>query len=243
MTEQTPSGPNFEAPGHQAPPSSWVPPTGPAVIPGQYPSNYAPVPGQYPAQPVGPYPAQPGPYPAQPGPYPAQPGPYPGQPGAYPPPAGQYQAYPPQLAPQNPYQAQPQGPENVGRGLLFASGAVVVGIVLTGILASVGYLTALTSFVISAGGVALYVKGAGTRPKKGLVPLLVLIVVGVVLSFFALSVPRAIVDYNTYFAGQGSITMVQYVTSHLFDYVSGTTAGLFVLFAALGMMGTLRRIR
>lgn len=52
MTEQTPSGPNFEAPGNQAPPSSWVPPTGPAVISGQYPSNYAPVPGPYSAQQV-----------------------------------------------------------------------------------------------------------------------------------------------------------------------------------------------
>jgi len=64
-------------------------------------------------------------------------------------------------------------------------GAVVAGIVLTVVIWRLGFIASITSFALAGGAVFLYDKGAGTVPRKGLIPLVLLILAGVVASFFA----------------------------------------------------------
>lgn len=81
--------------------------------------------------------------------------------------------------------AHPAVPENVARGMLFALGAVLGAIVLTVVLFEAGFLAGLSGLVVAAGSVALYVKGAGTAPRRGLKSLIALILVGGVVSILA----------------------------------------------------------
>lgn len=75
--------------------------------------------------------------------------------------------------------------ENVLMGLIFALAAVIGGALLTAVLWRLGFIAAITGYAIAAGAVFLYVKGSGAAPKAGLVPLILLIVGGVVFSFYA----------------------------------------------------------
>ncbi|WP_028707448.1 hypothetical protein [Propionicicella superfundia] len=176
----------------------------PSVPQGGYPSAYQPTaPGGYPSVPQGGYePAAPSGYPSVPQDgYPSAPqgGAVPGF-GAPPSAAGSYPpvappGYPPQgvaapgapvpgayAAPGVPVAQAPAGPERVGAGLLFAVGGILLGVVLSTIIWRMGFFASITSFVMAAAAIWLYGVGAKTAPRKGAVPLIVMILLGAVLA-------------------------------------------------------------
>jgi len=135
--------------------------------------------------------------------------------------------------------------ERIMRGLLLALVAVVAGVVLTVAIWRMGYIASITSFAMAAGAVYLYAKGAGTTPRKGLVPLVGLIVVGVVAAFFAVVASDAS-DVYTQFAVAGSESRVSFILDNIFrgdvlsDYAKDMA--MFAVFAVLGVFGTMRQL-
>jgi len=151
--------------------------------------------------------------------------------------------------------AVPAGPppvERVGLGLLGALGAVVAGIVLTVVIWRAGYIASITGFAMAAGAVWLYVRLAGARPRKGLIPLVLLVVAGVVASFFAVVASDLSDVYNTLIAQTSELdralapTKSEFIKDNLFrgDVLNsyGKDIAMFAGFAALGIFGTLRRL-
>ncbi len=63
-------------------------------------------------------------------------------------------------------------------------------------------MASITSFVMAAGAVFLYSRAAGSAPRKGLVPLMLLILAGVVGSFFAIVISDA---WDAYGQFQGAL--------------------------------------
>lgn len=61
--------------------------------------------------------------------------------------------------------------ENVGRGLLFATGSIVLGIVgfaiVSGVIGIYGWVTGIVAIAIPYSSIWLYRRGAGTAPKQG----------------------------------------------------------------------------
>jgi len=115
----------------------------------------------------------------------------PAPPTAYPAPGDHApSAYPPATD-------EPAEPEAVGRGLVFSLGGVVLGIVAAIVFRQLNAALSLSSmkleFVLSAvpglvmayASVWLYTKGARTGPRKGLFPLLVVIVIGILAALTA----------------------------------------------------------
>lgn len=141
--------------------------------------------------------------------------------------------------------APPRVEERIARGLLSASLAVVAGAVLTVLIWRLGYIASITSFAMAAGAVWLYALGAGATPRKGLVPLLVLIVVGVVVAFFAVIASDAS-DVYTRIVVAGSESRMSFVLNNIFrgdvlrEYT--TDMAMFGGFAVLGVFGTMRRL-
>jgi hypothetical protein len=135
--------------------------------------------------------------------------------------------------------------ENVAKGLFFALGAVLGGVVLTVVVWRIGFVAAITSYVLAAGAIYLYDKGAGTVPKRGLVPILLLIVAGVVVAFFAIVASDAWDAYDK-FGGSIGDSRVSFITNNMFrgevlrSY--GKDMAMFGVFAALGIYSTLRRL-
>jgi hypothetical protein len=135
--------------------------------------------------------------------------------------------------------------EQVGRGIFFALGAVVGGVVLTVVVWRLGFIASITSFAMAAGAVYLYDKGAGTTPRKGLVPLVALIILGVVASFFAVIASDAWDAYDAFgFALPQS--RLGFVGDNMFrgevlkEY--GKDMAMFGVFAVLGIFSTMRRL-
>lgn len=82
----------------------------------------------------------------------------------------------------------------VPRGVLWSLAAIPLGMVVAVVLWRPGFIASISSFLIAAVGVFLYTKGAGTTPKRGIVPVGAVILVGVVASFFAI-VAADLVEY------------------------------------------------
>ncbi|MDO9454703.1 hypothetical protein [Nocardioides sp.] len=153
---------------------------------------------------------------------------------------------------QSPYPTQPTPPatdtvqptERVGLGLLAALGAVVGGVALTVVIWRLGYVAAISSLVIAFGAAYLYEKAAGRSPRKGLVPLLVLIVVGVAIAFFAIVASDAWDVYDTLgITDPSRLTFVRMALTEpdvLKEY--GKDLALFGVFAVLGIIGVGRRL-
>lgn len=193
----------------------------------EFTSEPAPTPDSEPAaitQPGDPYAAAP----SQPGPAgPAQPGdPYAAAPG-----------YDPAFA------AQPEPVERVGRGLLFAVGGVLIGVVLSVIVWQLGFVASITSFVMAALAVYLYSKGAGTAPRKGIVGLMIIVLAGIFVTLVAF----IITDLWRYVLSevpdaQPADTM-SFIAANLFNgelWAAYTKDFLlFVLFGVIGVIGTL----
>ena len=136
--------------------------------------------------------------------------------------------------------------ENVARGLLFAVGAIPVAMVVSALIWKVGFVASIASFALAAGVVWLYVRGAGTTPRKGLVPVVLLIIAGVALAFLAnMSVDAS--DYWSANGGPGSGTSrLSFILDNIFrpEVISsyGKDLAFYVAFAALGTFSTIRRL-
>jgi len=137
--------------------------------------------------------------------------------------------------------------ELVSRGIVFSLGAIPVGMAAAVLIWKLGFLASISSFVIAAGAAFLYTKGAGAPPRKGLVPLVMVVLVGVVASFFAI-VASDLGEYYGTPTGQslGYPSEFDFVKANIFNFDVLSTYGnellMFVLFAALGTFSTLRRM-
>jgi hypothetical protein len=158
-------------------------------------------------------------------------------------------SFPPAAPPVAPPVAAPATvalPENVLRGMSFGFLGVVGGIVLTVVVWRLGFVAGITSLVLSAGATFLYAKGAGAPPKRGVVPLVVMIVLGVVVAFFGVIASDAWVVYDDAHGLVGSQNRISFIVDNMFrgevirSY--GKDMVWFALFGALGVYGTLRRL-
>jgi len=136
--------------------------------------------------------------------------------------------------------------ENVARGLLAATGAILVGLVLTVVVWRLGFIASITSFAMAAGAVFIYGKAAGADPRRGLLPLIGLIVVGVVLGCAVLVGSDAWDAYGVLDMDQAGVSRFEFIKSSLTDstILSAYSKDLafFVGFAVLGTWGTIRRL-
>lgn len=167
----------------------------------------------------------------------------PGAPQAYPPAVGQYPAADPAAPVAAPV---PVGPENVGRGVLFSLLAIVLGAVLAVVLYQLGFIASITSFAMAWAAGWLYTKGAGAPPRKGVVPLIVVIVVGVIVSLIAMpawALYSGLAAQNPD-AGFGEIMpyVLQLLPNPELWQAFGMNSLIFVAFAALGTFSTLRQL-
>jgi hypothetical protein len=137
--------------------------------------------------------------------------------------------------------------ELVSRGVAFSLGAIPVGMAAAVLLWKFGFIGSISSFVLAAGAAFLYTKGAGAPPCKGVVPLVLVVLIGVAASFFAI-VAFDLGDYYGTSDGQslGYPSGFEFVKANIFNFdvlsTYGSELAMFVLFAALGTFGTLRRI-
>lgn len=138
--------------------------------------------------------------------------------------------------------------ENVLVGLAASLLAVVGGIILTVILAKIGFIAAITSFAIAFGAVWLYVRGAGALPRKGLVPLVLLIILGVVMSFFSIVATDLNDVYSELLAAspEGAPSRFSFIGDNIFNgdvlREYGKDAAFFGVFALLGIYSTLKQL-
>lgn len=143
--------------------------------------------------------------------------------------------------------------ERVLRGLALSLVAIVGGVVLAVLIWRAGFIAGISSLVIAAGAVTLYAIGAGTTPRRGAVPLAVLVVVGVVASFFAVVASDLWDAYSQLAAGElGDVSLLALPSRSTFIRENLTNGDVlaeyradgawFALFAALGVFGTLRRM-
>jgi hypothetical protein len=145
-----------------------------------------------------------------------------------------------------PFGTPSQPRERVGLGLLAALGAVLVGVVLTVVVWRMGFLASITSLVIALGAAMVYTKVAGAAPRRGLLPLIGIILVGVVASFFAVVASDAWTFFDQENLGAGGESRVRFITDMMFnaDILKGygKDMAMFFVFAALGIFSTLRRL-
>ncbi len=135
--------------------------------------------------------------------------------------------------------------ERVGLGLTLSLGGIVIGCVVTWLLWKAGYIASITSFLIALSSVFLYTKGAGAPPRRGLVPLVLVILVGVVASFYTMYISDLGLAYDT-LAGSGAPEKGEFIRANLFNTEAisayGSDLVMFLLFAVLGVVGIVRRL-
>ena len=144
------------------------------------------------------------------------------------PPGGQVNALP-----------APQVPENVARGVLFSLGSLVVGGALAVLFAWGGIVASLSAIAAAYAALWLYVKGAGTGPRKGGIPLLLVLLLGIVVQFLA------VVGFGVWRVSRGrGASQWQYVLSSMFNpavWEGYAMEGIMiVIFSLLGIFGTIR---
>lgn len=135
-------------------------------------------------------------------------------------------------------------PEAVSLGLVTASVAVLGGIALTVVLWRFGFIASITSFAMALGATSLYTWAAGTAPRRGAAPLLVMIVLGVVVAFFAVVASDLWDVYDELHLS--TVSRSSFILDNLFrrsllsEYARDMV--MFGLFAVLGVFSTLRRV-
>jgi hypothetical protein len=150
-------------------------------------------------------------------------------------------------APASVVQAPPATLEIVPRGILFSLAAIPLGMVTAVVIWKAGFVASISSFLVAGSAVFLYRKGAMATPRRGLVPLIAVIIVGVVASFFAI-VGADLVEYYNTPDGQnlGYASVVDFVGANLFNgeviKSYGSDLAMFAVFAVLGVFGTMRRL-
>lgn len=131
-------------------------------------------------------------------------------------------------------------------GLLSVVGVVILAMVLTAIIWKAGFIASISSLVLAAGATVAYTKVAGGPPRRGLVPLISMIVLGVVACFFTMVAVDASEAYDHLGGAKAGEGRVGFIFDNIFraDVLSyhGKDAALFVVFAALGMWRTLRHL-
>lgn len=153
------------------------------------------------------------------------------------------QPVPPVPVPTEPSVEAPR--ERVVRGLLAASVAVVAGVALTVVIWRLGYVAAITSLAIAFGASFLYTLAAGASPRRGIAPLILLILVGVAASFFAIVVSD-LLDAHDELNLEGLVGKSEFVRANVFEpnvlKTYTTDLAWFGGFAALGIFGTIRQL-
>ncbi|QGN57915.1 hypothetical protein [Nostocoides sp. HKS02] len=137
--------------------------------------------------------------------------------------------------------------EIVPRGILFSLAAIPLGMVTAVLIWKAGFVASISSFLVAGSAVFLYRKGAMATPRRGLVPLIVVIIVGVVASFFAIVGADLVEYYNTPDGKDlGYPSAVDFVGANLFNLdllkSYGSDLAMFAVFAVLGVFGTMRRL-
>lgn len=136
--------------------------------------------------------------------------------------------------------------ELVGRGLLFAAAAIPIGVLITAVIAKLGFVAAISSLILAGLAAFLYTKGAGTAPYKGAIPLVGLIVVGLVLSFMSIIAVDAWTYASSPEGASLGMTPGELVRTALLspEVYAGYAkeALLFVVFAVLGVFGVIKRV-
>jgi uncharacterized membrane protein len=136
--------------------------------------------------------------------------------------------------------------ERVGLGLLLSLIGVVAGIALTVVIWNLGFVAAISGFVLAAAAIWLYSKGAGTPPRKGMVPVVLLVVVGLLLSAVLCVVVDGVQVIKELYPGtslgealDATFQIISADPGLVFKEYIGSL-GLLLLFGALGIFGTLR---
>lgn len=138
--------------------------------------------------------------------------------------------------------------ERVLLGLLASLLPILAGVAITVAIWRAGYIAAITSFVIAIGAAYIYRAAAGRPPRKGLAPLVVLIVLGVVLSFFAVVASDLWDIYdNAIEAGfEAEVSKATFIREGLTDQEVlreyGKDMAMFAVFAVLGIGGVVRSL-
>ena len=140
--------------------------------------------------------------------------------------------------------------ERVALGLAAAFVALLVGAGLTLAIWNFGFIASITSFVMAAGATFLYGLAAGAPPRRGVVPLVVLVVLGVVATFFLLVAWDAAQAYDELVLdipdGQVATGKGEFVRTAMFDgeilKSYGKDMAFFFGFAILGMWTTLKNV-
>ncbi len=140
--------------------------------------------------------------------------------------------------------------ERVALGLAAALVAVLAGAGLTLAVWSFGFIASITSFVMAAGATFAYGAAAGAPPRRGVVPLVLLVVAGVVATFFLLVGYDAAQAYDEATVGvpadQIGIGKSEFVRTSIFDgevlSAYAQDMAFFFGFAVLGMWTTLKNV-
>ncbi len=139
-----------------------------------------------------------------------------------------------------------QPTENVAKGLAFGTIGVLIGVALTVGIWKLGFIASITAMVLSAAAVFLYQKGSGGPLVKGRIPLVLLIIVGVIIAFFACIAVDASAYYTDNAPPDSAISRFEFIRIMITDpEVIGSYGRdflMFVLFAGLGAFGTIRAL-
>lgn len=140
--------------------------------------------------------------------------------------------------------------ERVALGLAAATVALLVGAGITLIVWSLGFMASITSLIMAVGATYLYGVAAGAPPRRGVVPLVALVVVGVGATFFLLVGYDAAQAYDELVGGmpadQLGMGKTEFVRTAIFDgevlSAYGKDMAFFFGFAVLGMWTTLKNV-
>ena len=125
--------------------------------------------------------------------------------------------------------------ERVLPGLMAATLVIPVGMLVAATVWELGFVASLSSFLVAIGAVWAYTRAAGAAPRKGALPLVFVIGLGVVASFLACLAIDLNAIYGAVGAGSGRVA---FITDNLFS-VTFLRPYLFeaLLFAAFGALG------
>ena len=135
--------------------------------------------------------------------------------------------------------------ERVALGLLAALVAVLLGVALTVVIWRAGYVAAITSLAIAFGASFLYTAAAGRSARRGLIPLILLILIGVAASFFAIVISD-LLDAHEDLGLAGVVGKGEFIRDNVFEpevlKSYGKDLAWFGGFALLGIYGTVRQL-
>ncbi len=136
--------------------------------------------------------------------------------------------------------------ERVALGLGAAFVGVLLGIGATVVVWRLGYVAAVTGLAISFGAAFLYTTAAGTRPRKGMAALVLLILTGVVAAFFAVVVSDLVDAYDQLALAELGIGRFEFIRNNVLNGdvlgAYGRDLAMFALFGVLGVLGIVRRL-